>query len=243
MLKFIPVFFLVFLSFIDCAPPKLYSRDRQEKWIADSLARIQHHIDSVRVADSLHVADSLTVLRYEESDSLLLKERLQEAAELKVVSTPINDNVPLEVSKEVDNVSGRVIVVKPDNPFAKTIDTLQKRMDSLNNFIHDNDSRFKEMKKFPPSEKKRYITFLLQNKMKDTSAILTYCEKVLEVYKIKHRMLIAIKNSQDMNTKTFIQSHIDAHIKKISDLNNFILTLTPKVPFFPTREVHKITEQ
>jgi hypothetical protein len=71
-----------------------------------------------------------------------------------------------------------------------------------------------------------------------------YCNNLYEIYKVKQDMLFAIKNSQDPNTKTFIQSHIDEHRRKMADLSNFILAMTPKVPFLPQRDHHKkITEQ
>jgi hypothetical protein len=239
MIKIIPIALLFILMLIDFTPAKWYSRARQEKWVADSLKRI----DSLHIADSLRLADSLTVARYQASDSMLVKQKMQEAAELK--NTPaMPDTGIVPIPGEVDITSGRTIVIDPKNPYAKTIDSMQKVIDSLNNYVHDCDSRLKEMKKFPISEKKRYIHFLLQNKLKDTAAIVMYCNSIYEIYKVKQDMLFAIKNSQDPNTKTFIQSHIEEHRKKMADLSNFILAVTPKVQFLPQRDLpKKITEQ
>jgi hypothetical protein len=230
---------LFIVALIDITPARLYSRALREKWVADSLKRI----DSVRIADSLHVADSLTVARYEKSDNLLAEEKRQELAEIKVIPK-ICDTGTIQISAPIDNMSGRTIVVDPKNPYAKAIDSLQKTIDSLNNALHDNDVRFKDMKSFPISEKKRYISFLLTNKMKDTTAILAYCNSLANIYKVKHELLLAIKNSQDMNTKSFLQHHIEEHKGKMTDLNNYILALTPKLPYFPERGTQKkITEQ
>ncbi len=234
------IFFIVI--FFDSAPAKWYSRALQEKWVVDSLKRI----DSVRVADSARVADSLTVARYEESDSVLAKEKIREEAEKKAtpVTPVVLDTGVIPIPGQVDNVSGRAIVIDPANPYAAAIDSLQKKIESLNNALHDSDSRLKEMKSFPVSEKKRYLFFLLQNKMKDTSAVVAYCNSLFEIYKIKHDLLLAIKASQDPNTKSFIQYHIEEHKRKMADLSNFVLALTPKVPFLPQRDRRKkITEQ
>ncbi len=239
MAKVIPIACVLVLILIDSASPKFYSRARQLKWVADSLKRI----DTLRIADSVHKADSLTVVRYERSDSMLVKEKRREAEERK--NAPVMpDTEIIAIPREVDNVSGRTIVIDPKNPYAKAIDSLQKVIDSLNNFVHDNDSRFKEMKTFPVSEKKRYILFLLHNKLKDTSALVTYCNNVFEIYKVKQDLLLAIKNSQDPDTKNFIQNHIEEHRKKMAELSNFMLALTPKVPFLPQRGQRKrITEE
>jgi hypothetical protein len=233
VMKTVSISFLFIITIIDFTPAKLYSRALREKWVADSLKRI----DSVRIADSLHVADSLTVARYEQSDSLLAEEKKQELAEIKVIPK-ICDTGTIQISAPIDNMSGRTIVVDPKNPYAKAIDSLQKTIDSLNNALHDNDVRFKDMKSFPISEKKRYISFLLTNKMKDTTAILAYCNALANIYKVKHDLLLAIKNSQDMNTKNFLQHHIEEHKGKMADLKNYILALTPKLPYFPERRVH-----
>jgi hypothetical protein len=55
---------------------------------------------------------------------------------------------------------------------------------------------------------------------------------------------IDIKNSQDPDTKSFIQYHIEKHRQKMADLSNFILAVTPKVPYLPQRDFHeKLTEK
>jgi hypothetical protein len=226
-------------------PLKLYSRALQEKRIADSL----HRVDSVRVArraaDSSRVADSLTVVRYGESDSILALEKRNEAKEATETQfiPQTGDAGVIQISAPIDNISGRTIEIDPGNPYAKTIDSLQKVIDRLNSSVHDNDSRFKEMKNFPISEKKRYMLFLLQNKMKDTASILACCNGLAEVYKVKYELLVAIKNSQDAKTKSFIQYHIDEHKKKMAELSNFMLAMTPKLPFYPQREIHKLTTE
>jgi hypothetical protein len=238
MRKIIPFLFIFIMVLIDSASPGWYSRARQEKWGTDSLKRI----DTLRIADSVHKADSLTVIRYEQPESLVIIEKKRDAEERK--NAPIMpDTEVIPIPGMIDNTSGRAIVIDPKNPYARTIDSLQKVIDSINNYVHDNDSRFKEMKSFPISEKKRYMMFLLQNKLKDTVAIVTYCNMLFEVYKAKHCMLLAIKNSQDQNTKNFIQHHIEEHRQKMADLNNFILAMTPKVPFLPQRDPRrKITD-
>jgi hypothetical protein len=239
-------FLILAFAFIDCShPPKLYSRARLEKWIADSLQRIDSIHTARRVADSSRVADSLAVVRYGESDSMLAAERRQEekeAAEIQFLGK-VGDTVSIQISAPIDDISGRTIAIDPKNPYVNAIDSLQKVVDAINGSIHDNDGRFKEMKAFPISEKKRYIDFLLKNKMKDTAAVLTYCNSLAAMYKVKYELLVAIKNSQDANTKKFMQYHIEKHQRKMAELNNFILSMTPKVPFYPQREVHKLTPE
>ena len=144
----------------------------------------------------------------------------------------------------MDNLSGRTILIDPSNPYARLIDSLQKSIDSLNSALHDGDSRFKEMKGNSISERQRYIQFLLRNKMKDTSAVLSYCNGLFEIFKIREKLLFAIKNSQDPNTKFFIQRHIEKHKQKMADLNNFILALTPKLGSMPEKApLKRLTEQ
>jgi len=224
---------------IEPASAKMYSRALRERWIADSL----HRIDSLRITDSLRKSDSLTVARYGQSDSILAAERMRQAAD----TTPppvMFDTGANESSGEVDNISGRTIVIDPANPYARTVDSLQKTIDSLNAALHDGDIRYKVMKGNSISEKKRYVLFLLQNKMKDTAAVVAYCNAVFEILKVKQNLLFAIKDSQDPKTKNFIKLHIEKHRSKMADLSNFILALTPKLPSMPEKvPVKIITEQ
>jgi hypothetical protein len=234
MIKIITVAVIFVMVLSGNASSGWYSRARLDKWVADSLKRI----DTLRIADSVRKADSLTVMRYQQSDILVVKEKQREAEERK--NAPVMpDTEVIPIPGMVDNTSGRTIVIDPKNPFAKTIDSLQKVIDSINTRVHDNDSRFKEMKSFPISEKTRYMVFLLKNKLKDTTSIVAYCNTLFEMYKTKHDLLLAIKNSQDPNTKNFIQHHIEEHKQKMSVLSNFILAMTPKVPFLPQREQRK----
>jgi hypothetical protein len=226
----LPVFAVLFvLMMFEPAFAKMYSRALREKWVADSLRRI----DSVRITDSMHIADSLTVARYGQSDSIIAVERKQAAETPPPPVMPDTGVIP--IPGEVDNLSGRTILIDPSNPYARLIDSLQKSIDSLNSALHDGDSRFKDMKGNSISERQRYIQFLLRNKMKDTSAVLSYCNGLFEIFKIREKLLFAIKNSQDPNTKFFIQRHIEKHKQKMADLNNFILALTPKLGSMPEK--------
>jgi hypothetical protein len=241
MAKSIPVVFLFIMALADSAlPGGWYSRSRQTKWVCDSLKRL----DTLRIADSLHKADSSEVARYEQSDSMVAVQKKTEAEERKKTPVVFVDSEIVPIPQMIDNTSGRTIVIDPGNPYAKAIDSLQKVIETNRNLLHDKDSKFKEMKLFPISEKKRYIGFLLQNKLKDTNAIVAYCNALYEIYKTKQDLLLAIKNSQDPNTKNFIQHHIEEHRQKMAELSNFILAITPKIPYLPQREQRKnITDQ
>ena len=213
---------------------RLYSRSQIEKKTVDS-TRI---IDSLRVADSIRIADSVTISRYRTADGTLNDEKkagAAAAAAATVPSPPEPSGPSVAAPKYSENLSARFITIAPDNPYAPTIDSLQAVIDHLSDSLHDGDPYFRKMKVFPVSEKQRYIAFLLENRLKDSAQVLAYCTSVFELYKIKQSLLVAIRNSQDVNTKSFISGHIDEHMRKMGELSELLLTLTPKVPFAPVR--------
>jgi hypothetical protein len=233
----IPLLVMVPLS-VD-ARMRLYSRGAEEKRVTDSLKVI----DSLRSADSTRIADSCVIARYRGADVDLVKERKRKAEET-AKNAPItpdpNDRI---LSSDDDIISARTVIIDPENPHGKTVDSLQHKVDSLNDALHDSDMRYKNMKAFPISEKKRYLIYLLQNKMKDTSEIVYYCNRLTELYKLKYELLLAIRDSQNANTKVFITSHIEEHMMKMAELSRFYCAMTPAVPFYPERNAHQLISE
>jgi hypothetical protein len=206
---------------------RLYSRAFAEKWVADSLARI----DSLRVADSVKVADSLFVSRYAVADTAVKNENARNEKEMEKYKRVDIDSSQIIVPDEVDDFSARTIEIDELNPYAKVVDSLQNRIDSINTALHDTDPWFSKMKTYPVSEKKRYLQFLIHNHYKDSSDALTYCNELYQLYGCKLDMLIAIRNSQTNNSKSFMASPIELQRQRIAELSNFLIALSPKVPF------------
>ena len=210
---------------------RLYSRDRDEEHTTDSLQQL----DSIRVADSIRIADSLLVARYQKADVKLIDRQKAARIEAENNQQIVGPIRPSSSSRPAynDNLSARSITIAPDNPFAGRIDSLQAVIDHVNDSIHDNDRYFKKMKIVPVSEKKRYIDYLLKNHFKDSAQVLTYCNNVYNLYNLKNELLVAIRNSQDVNTKSFISYHIEEHRRKTGEMSELLLSLTPTVPFQP----------
>ena len=215
-------------------PAKWYSRKLQLQLDSMKIADSLRVIDSIRIADSTRIADSCMLARYRKSDKMLAEEKKRKAERKAAAAQAVEDITPI-VESDVDNFSARTIVIDPSNSRAKEIDSLQAKIDSLNNYIYNSDSRYNTMRTYALSEKKRYMLYLLRNKMKDTAAILICCNQLFEVYTLRQELLLAIRKSQDANTKTFIQYHIEEHQKKLAELTGFIHSLTPDVPFYPEK--------
>lgn len=227
---------LVVVSFSINARIRLYSRSFSEKYVADSLRAI----DSLRVADSLsvakHIEDSMMIARYRIADIDLKNEKIskQKAIEaFKPVATDSSDQVILDV---VDNTSARTIVIDENNQYAMEIDSLQKRTDSIYNSLYGHDPWFKKMKTYPLSEKKRYMIYLIQNNLKDNAAVLSCCNLLYQAYSSKIDLLIAIRNTQSNNSKNFMTNQIEIFKHEMTELGNFIVVQSPKVPFLPQRQ-------
>lgn len=221
---------------------RLYSRSKVEQATNDSL-RI---LDSLYTADSISTADSLIIARYQKIDVEMGNEKKTAEAAIKNQPTPQPvEPISASAPQYNENLAERTISIDPNNSYASAIDSFQIAIDLLNDSIHDNDIYLKKMKPFPVSEKQRYISFLLRNNMKTSAQLLSYCDAVFELYKVKQQLLIAIRNSQDSNTKSFISYHLEEHRKKMGELSELILSLTPAVPFYPerTRTTEKLQEE
>jgi len=217
----------------------LYSREQAEKYAAslrkaDSLrvADSLRAIDSVRIADSLHIADSLMINRYKiiDAETKSEHEKMRKEKETAIYKPLEIDSSTLIPEDTFDNISARTIVINENCPFSQEIDSLQKKVDSLYNAIHDGDTWFKNMKKFPISEKKRYMIYLLKNHFKDTSQILTCCNQLYQMYSTRISLLSAIRKSQTNNTKSFMSSHIETIKQQLTELSDFIVALSTETP-------------
>lgn len=205
----------------------LYSRALAEKWVADSLKRI----DSLQVADSVKVADSMFISRYAVADTVVKNENARTDKEMEKYKRVDVDSSQVILPEDVDDFSARTIEIDERNPYAAVIDSLQNRVDSINAALHDADQWYSKMKTYPVSEKKRYLLFLIQNRYKDSSAVLTYCNELYQMYECKLSLLVAIRNSQTNNSKSFMASPIEQQRQRIAELSNFLVALSPKVPF------------
>jgi hypothetical protein len=130
-------------------------------------------------------------------------------------------------------------VIDPDNPQAKKIDSLQAEFDRKNALLHDGDLHFKTMKTFAVSEKKRYMRFLLKHGMKDTAQIVAYCTDLADLYRTQLAIFSAIQESQEGNTKDFVHRHNKQYEGRLKELSEFIVALTPEVPFRPSHSLHE----
>jgi hypothetical protein len=218
---------------------RLYSRDLAEKWVADSLKRI----DSLRVADSLRVVDSLFVARYEVADTAVKNDNARKEKEMEVYKRVDVDSSKIILPDDVDNISARTIEIDQSNPYSRTIDSIQSRIDSVNVRLHDDDKWFVKMKTYPVSEKKRYLLFLLENHYKDSAAVLTYCNQLYQLYNCKLDLLITIRNSQNNNSKSFMAPHIEEQKRRMAELSDFIVVFSPKVPFSLQRQGREKIEE
>ena len=231
---------VIFAVFSSCSiHPKIYSREEQQQHIADSL-RI---VDSLRVADSIHVADSLMIARYQNADKVIKNERQQQQDSIVSEMFVFDATVPVneQADEEGDAVSARSIKISPDNPQAKKIDSLQAEFDRKNALLHDGDSHFRNMKTYATSEKKRYMRFLLQHKMKDTAQIAEYCSGLADLYRTQIAIFEALQESQDGNTKSFVRRHRQLYETRMEELSEFIVALTPEVPFRPSHTLNNKT--
>jgi hypothetical protein len=223
---------LALFSISSEAKLRLYSRALVEKHIADSLKRI----DSLRVADSIRIADSLVVYRYKNAEVEIKKENIRKEKEMEVYKPVEIDSSERIFRDSVDIFSARTIQIDANSQYAHTIDSLQNRMDSICNSIHDHDPWFKNMKTFPISEKIRYMKFLLKNNYKDSASILVCCNQLFQMYSSRIDLLTAIKNSQTHNTKKFVNSHIERIRDQMVELSDFIVALSPEIPYHLQRQ-------
>jgi hypothetical protein len=227
---------LVVFAVVSCSVrPRLYSRELAEKHIADSL-RV---VDSLRIVDSIRIADSCMIARYRIADSVLVKERekKRKEAEFEMANEKYDATDTTEYTSEEDIFSSRTISIDTNSTYARLIDSLEREHDRINDVIHDNDEWFKNMKAYPVSEKIRYIQYLLQYGMKDTVQIAAYCSDLDKLYKMKYQLFCAIQNSQTGNTRTFVQMHIEKHKLKMAELSEFVIALSPEVPYYPKHDV------
>lgn len=228
---------LVGLSFSVNAKLRLYSRELAMKHVTDSLERI----DSLRVVDSTRVADSMMIARYMVADMEVKEEMKQKKKEMEIYKPVSPDSVEHIERFNFDSITAKTIVIDENSQYALQIDSIQHTLDSICNSIHDNDYWFKNMKTFPISEKKRYMIFLMENNYKDSASVLACCNELFKMYNTRLDLLFTIRNSQVDNKKSLITNHIETLRRQMAELSNFIVALSPEVPFMPIRQ--NVTDQ
>lgn len=220
------VLFFILVSAFSCANVKLNTLQQREQIQADSL-RIA---DSIRVADSVRTADSLLQARYEMGD-MQLQER--EKGEISIIESRIQvdmDTVTDTYASDNNALASREIVIEQDNPYAREIDSLQAKIDSLDDLIYARDKKYASMKEYSLVDKKAYIRFLLKNHMKDTAQVLSCCERLYEILNLEHQKLVYILKTQKGNTRGLVNLHIKKVRAEMGDIGCFMLSFRPEVP-------------
>lgn len=221
MLK--PLFTLTCLIalYLSCAHARLNTFAVRQQLITDSL-RV---IDSIRIADSTHVADSLEVLRYESSDQANRQKARQEALQAKAEDSARKAFVAITTTDE-DIVSARSVVIPEGHEYTGAIDSIQHAIDSIHVELFEKDAHFKKIVKYPFDEKKRYFNYLVENRFKDTTQIVSWCEVMYAMLNLEQaKMHLIIKTQQDENTKTFLMAHLKRTQEKLVEWSNLMVAL------------------
>jgi hypothetical protein len=205
---------------------RLYSRALAEKWVTDSLKRV----DSLRVVDSTRVADSMFIARYKSADTTIVNEKLLKDKEMEKYKRVDVDSSLVIVPDKNEDISTNIIEIDESNPQYAKIDSIQNRIDSINNSLHDTDPWFSKMKLSHISEKRRYLNYLLTNHYKDSAAVCTYCTQLYQLYMARLDMLITIRDSQVNNSKSLMAGPIEEQRLRIGELSNYLFAISPKVP-------------
>jgi hypothetical protein len=208
--------------YLSCAHARLNTFDVRQQLIADSL-RV---IDSIRIADSTRVADSLEVLRYESSDLANRQKVRQEALQAKADDSARKAFIAIKTSDE-DIVSARSVVIPEGHEYAGAIDSIQHAVDSIYTELYEKDAHYKKMTKYPFDEKKRYFNYLIENRFKDTTQIVSWCELMYAMLNFEQaKMHLIIKTQQDENTKTFLMAHLKRTQEKLVEWSNLMVALS-----------------
>jgi hypothetical protein len=226
MLKTIFTLACLIASHLCCAHVRLNTYEVRQQMITDSL-RV---IDSIRIVDSTKVADSLFVARYASSDRSHRRRVKKETLQAKAEDSARKAFVPMGNS-ESDIFSARSIVIPEGHENAGKIDSLQGVIDSISVELYQKDTLYHKMIKYPLSEKKRYFTFLLQNRIKDTSQVFSWCESMHTMLCLEQaKMFLIVKTQQDENAKSFLMLHLKRTQLKMGELSGLMVSFSPKAP-------------
>jgi hypothetical protein len=221
MLKYLFILLGLITLYLSCAHARLNTYDFRQQILTDSL-RIA---DSIHIADSTHVADSLTLLRYESSDRANRQKALHDTKRARADDSARKAFVPIQESED-DIVSSRSVVIPEGHEHAAAIDSVQRIIDSLYVELYQKDDHFKKMTKYPLDEKKRYFRYLIENRFKDTTQILTWCEMMYAMLNLEQaKMHLIIKTQQDENTRTFLMAHLKRTQEKLVGWSNLMVSL------------------
>jgi hypothetical protein len=217
MRKVLVLLFVLTSMPLYCTQGRFCTYDIRQQIISDSL-RV---IDSIRISDSTHRADSLMIERYASSDERINRELRKTTRQEMADDSARNAVVPIHESEQ-DIFSPRSIVIAEDNENAGAIDSIQRTIDSINAGLYRNDAHFQKMEHLPFDEKKRYLHYLIENRLKDTTQVVLWCERMHAMLNLEQEKIrLIVKTQQDGNTKSFLM----AHLKKTQDKLNRWSTL------------------
>ncbi len=217
--------FILLISF-GCTNVKLNSFQRREELNVDSL-RVA---DSLRVVDSIKTHDSLVLARYAESDKKITEVEIYEKKIEESVAL-MKEQAALEsYESDVGFFEPREIVIEDDNEYAGAIDSIQNKIDSLTQLIYESDERYVKMKDFTCKDKKAYMKFLLKNHFKDTSEVLSCCERMYTMLELEYEKLQLIIKTQEGNSRGFINLYIRKAKQEMGEIGRFMLLMSSDVP-------------
>jgi hypothetical protein len=82
------------------------------------------------------------------------------------------------------------------------------------------------MTTYPFEEKKRYFNYLIENRFKDTTQIVSWCEMMYAMLNLEQaKMYLIMKTQQEENTKTFLMAHLKRTQEKLVEWSTLMVSL------------------
>jgi hypothetical protein len=127
---------------------------------------------------------------------------------------------------DTDIVSARSIVIPQGHEYTGAIDSVQRIIDSISIELYEKDAHYKKMTTYPFEEKKRYFNYLIENRFKDTTQIVSWCEMMYAMLNLEQaKMYLIMKTQQDENTKTFLMAHLKRTQEKLVEWSTLMVSL------------------
>ena len=160
---------------------------------------------------------------YEAADLSAFDDAVNEIKEEKEKNTKKTEGTKQEdyYASNSDSHTKREITITNDSILTE-IENIQNKIDALNNY---KDEYFLEMQELNSSDKKRYISFLLENHLKDTTDCINFCHRIHQILTFEYEKLYIMAQAQTGNTKSFLNQHMKSKYREMGMINNIILDL------------------
>jgi hypothetical protein len=221
--KYLPVALIIVTCVLSVLARR--QRDADSAFMVDSLRQV----DSVHRVDSLRAVNQSMIDEFAAAEEALKAEkarREQERLEQERLASQLQQEAVERATANENAVDGRTIVIDPKSAVGIATDSLDREIAAVRARLYHTAKEYKKLETLNADDQVAYLRFLMKNKLRDTTEVVSAFEYLYQVQKMEYEKLTILRDALQGNDRSFVQAHLRTVQNQMGRLGVMILSFS-----------------